>query len=62
MVKDTWKTGSDGRWYYLNNDGAMAKSQWIIWKEELYRATEDGSMLEGKLYLGTDEKGALHII
>lgn len=62
MVKDTWKTGSDGRWYYLNNDGAMAKSQWIIWKEELYRATEDGSMLEGKLYLGTDEKGSLHII
>jgi N-acetylmuramoyl-L-alanine amidase len=40
----------------------MAKNQWIIWKEELYRVTEDGSMFEGKMSLSTDEKGALHIV
>lgn len=62
MVKNTWKTGSDGKWYYLNDNGAMAKSQWIIWKEELYRATEDGSMFEGKISLDTDENGAMHIV
>lgn len=59
MVHDNWKTGSDGRWYYLTNSGAMARDQWIIWKEELYRATGDGSMFEGEMYLKTDEKGAL---
>jgi glucan-binding YG repeat protein len=62
MVKDTWKAGSDGNWYYLNANGIMAKNQWIIWKEELYRVTEDGSMLEGKINLSTDVKGALHIV
>ncbi len=62
MVKDTWKTGSDGKWYYLNDNGEMAKNQWVTWKGELYRATDDGSMFEGSLYLDTDEKGALHII
>ncbi len=61
MVKETWKTGSDGKWYYLNSNGAMAKDQWVIWKGELYRATEDGSMFEGKMYLSTDEKGVLHM-
>gem|GEM_PF-3625522 len=56
------KTGTDGKWYYLNDKGSMAKNQWIIWKEELYRVTEDGSMFEGKMSLSTDEKGALHIV
>ena len=59
MVHDNWKTGSDGKRYYLTASGAMAKSQWVIWKEELYRVTEDGSMFEGEMYLKTDEKGAL---
>ena len=59
MVHDTWKTGSDGKWYYLKSDGAMAKDQWIIWKGELYRVREDGAMFEGTLCLKTDEKGAL---
>ncbi len=62
MAKDTWKTGSDGKWYYLNSNGAMAKNQWVIWKEELYRATEDGSMLDGKICLAADEKSALRVI
>ncbi|GLC80195.1 peptidoglycan recognition protein family protein [Lacrimispora brassicae] len=62
MVKDTWKTGSDSKWYYLNDNGAMAKNQWVTWKGELYRATEDGSMFEGKMHLDTDEKGALHAV
>lgn len=62
MVKDTWKTGSDGKWYFLTDDGSMAKDQWIVWKEELYRATEDGSMFEGTMTLSTDEKGALKIV
>lgn len=62
MVKDTWKTGSDGKWYYLKDNGAMARDQWVIWKGELYRATEDGSMFEGKMYLGSDEKGALYMV
>ena len=59
MVHDTWKTGSDGVWYYLKDDGAMARDQWIIWKGELYRAKKDGAMFEGELHLKTDEKGAL---
>jgi len=59
MVHDTWKTGSDGVWYYLKTDGAMARDQWIIWKGELYRAKKDGAMFEGELHLKTDEKGAL---
>ncbi len=62
MVKDTWKTGSDGKWYFLTDDGSMAKDQWIVWKEELYRATEDGSMSEGTMTLSTDDKGALKIV
>ena len=59
MVHDSWKTGSDGIWYYLKTDGAMARDQWIIWKGELYRAKKDGAMFEGELHLKTDEKGAL---
>lgn len=59
MVYDTWKTGSDGKWYYLKEDGVMAREQWIIWKQELYRVMEDGSLFEGSIELKTDEKGAL---
>lgn len=62
MVKDTWKTGSDGKWYFLTNDGSMAKDQWIVWKEELYRATEDGTMSKGTMTLHTDDEGALKIV
>ncbi len=47
MVYDNWKTGSDGKWYYLQSNGAMAKDKWIIWKDKLYRVKEDGSMFEG---------------
>lgn len=59
MVSDNWKTGADGTWYYLTSSGAMARNQWIIWKGELYRANDDGSMFEGAICLETDEKGAL---
>lgn len=59
MVHNDWKTGSDGKWYYLQENGAMAKDQWVIWKDELYRLKEDGSMFEGCVCLETDEKGAL---
>ena len=59
MVSNTWKTASDDKWYYLNPDGTMAKDQWVVWKDELYRVTEDGSMFEGSICLQTDEKGAL---
>jgi hypothetical protein len=62
MVKDTWKTGSDGKWYFLTSDGSMAKDQWIVWKDELYRATEDGTMSEGTMTLRTDDDGALKIV
>lgn len=62
MVKDTWKTGSDGKWYFLTDDGSMAKDQWIVWKDELYRATEDGTMSEGTMTLQTDDDGALKIV
>ena len=59
MVSNTWKTGSDGKWYFLQENGAMARDQWIVWKGELYRLTEDGSMFEGEICLKTEEKGAL---
>lgn len=59
MVEDTWKTGADGMWYYLGPDGAMVRDQWVIWKKELYRLKEDGSLFEGSICLKTDEKGAL---
>ena len=49
MVSNTWKTASDDKWYYLNPDGTMAKDQWVVWKDELYRVTEDGSMFEGSI-------------
>jgi glucan-binding YG repeat protein len=62
MVKDTWKTGSDGKWYFLTSDGSMAKDQWIVWKDELYRASEDGTMSEGTMTLQTDDDGALKIV
>lgn len=58
MVSDTWKTGSDGRWYYLKPDGAMAQNQWVIWKDELYRVNEDGSLFEGEICLATNDEGA----
>lgn len=61
MVKDTWKTGSDGKWYYLDSAGKMAKDQWVIWKNELYHLTADGSMYEGELHLKSDQNGALQI-
>lgn len=59
MVHDNWKTGADGTWYYLTSTGAMARNQWIIWKGDLYRANDDGSMFEGAICLQTDDKGAL---
>lgn len=59
MVKNTWKTGADGIWYYLNPDGKMAKEQWIVWKGQLYRLKEDGSLFQGNIKLLTDDKGAL---
>lgn len=59
MAADTWKTGNDGKWYYLKPDGAMARNRWVIWKNQLYRVTEDGSLFEGSLCLETDEEGAL---
>ena len=40
----------------------MAKNQWVIWKEDLYRVTEDGSMFEGQLCLKTGDQGELLII
>ena len=61
MVSDTWKTGKDGRWYYLGPDGKMMKNTWVIWKNELYRLKEDGSMFEGTMTLKTDDRGALVI-
>lgn len=61
MVSSTWKTGVDGAWYFLMENGAMAKESWIIWKDELYRVDEDGSMVEGELRLATDDRGAFKI-
>ena len=60
MVRETWKTGSDGKWYYLGRCGKMLKNTWVVWKNELYRINEDGSMFEGEIHLQTDSKGALH--
>ncbi len=60
MVRETWKTGSDGKWYYLGRCGKMLKNTWVVWKNELYRLNEDGSMFEGEIHLQTDSKGALH--
>jgi len=59
MVHNTWKTASDGRWYYLKSDGAMAVNQWVVWDDELYRVTADGSMFEGSICLKTDDDGAM---
>lgn len=60
MVRNTWKTDSKGLWYYLGSSGAMLKDTWIVWKGELYRVKEDGSMFLGSLNLKTDEKGAFY--
>ena len=59
MVHNTWKTDSKGLWYYLGASGAMEKDTWVVWKNELYRLKEDGSMFQGEIYLKSDEKGAL---
>lgn len=59
MVSNTWKTDSTGKWYYLGENGAMKKDTWVVWKKELYRLKEDGSMFEGSIYLMSDIKGAL---
>ena len=59
MVHNDWKQGSDGTWYYLKEDGSMAKDEWIVWKGELYRVLEDGAMFLGCMCLETNEKGAL---
>lgn len=37
----------------------MARDAWVVWKEKLYRVTEDGSLYEGSMCLTTDENGAL---
>lgn len=58
---DNWRIGTDVKWYYMADSGAMAKNKWAIWNEELYRLTEDGSMFEGRFNLRSDEKGALQI-
>ena len=59
MVSNTWKTDSTGKWYYLGENGAMKKDTWVVWKNELYRLNEDGSMFEGQMVLKTDNRGAL---
>lgn len=61
MVSNTWKTDSTGKWYYLGEDGAMKKDTWVVWKKELYRLKEDGSMFEGRLALNTNKRGALEV-
>ena len=61
MVCNTWKKAADGKWYYLGADGKMKRNSWVLWKEELYRLNEDGSVFEGKLDMETDEDGRLHI-
>lgn len=59
MVSKTWKTGADGRWYYLGSDGKMLKDSWLLLGNELYRLNEDGSTFEGRLALNTNKRGAL---
>ena len=59
MVYNDWKRGSDGTWYYLKENGAMARNEWIIWKKELYRVLEDGAMFIGCMCLESGEDGAL---
>ena len=59
MVSDTWKTGKDGRWYYLGPDGKMMKDTWLLLGRELYRLNPDGSMFEGTMTLKADGRGAL---
>lgn len=61
-VCDAWKTGRDGNWYYLGPDGRMLRDSWVIWKGELYRVTEDGSMFDGEMHLRTDDQGTLSMV
>lgn len=62
MVCDTWKKAADGKWYYLGADGKMKRNSWVIWKEELYRLNEDGSVFSGKLDIETNEEGGFRIV
>lgn len=59
MVADTWKTGSDGAWYYLQADGKMATDRWVIWKDDLYRVGGDGRMFMEPVTLIPNQDGAL---
>ena len=60
MVYDVWKTGKDGRWYYLGTDGKMLTDTWLLLSKELYRLNEDGSLFEGTMTLQTDSRGTLN--
>lgn len=59
-VCNDWKRGQDGKWYYLGSAGCMLRNAWIVWKNELYRVTEDGSMFTGDMRLRTDDQGVLY--
>lgn len=44
MVKSNWAQDSNGKWYWLGPDGAMATSLWVKWDKKWYWLKSDGSM------------------
>ena len=58
MVEAAWKE-TEGKWYYLKENGAMAHGELCAVGDEIYCFAEDGRMLEGEVTLHTNERGAL---
>lgn len=61
MVFNAWKKWEE-KWYYLTTCGDMAAGRVMAIGHEIYAFGQDGAMLEGKIQLQTNERGALVLI
>lgn len=40
-----WRKDNNGNWYYMNEDGSMRLSSWVLYKDLWYYLGENGAML-----------------
>ena len=51
-IRTGWQKEADGKWYYFNADGSMAKG-WFRYKSKWYYLTKSGAMAKGWKKIGT---------
>ena len=60
MIQNDWKK-TDGKWYYLSENGVMVKNKILAIKNEIFAFGSDGAMLEGTFTVHTNSRGAIEV-